>query len=329
MRAVGAVQSQDYAGAKWSLGQRVRNGTDAAVEAAFAAGSILRTHVLRPTWHFVTPADIRWMLRLTAPHVLVHNGYQYRELELDAAVFRRTHAVIAHALRGGQELTRSELGAALRRGGIAAATRRLAYVMMEAELTGLVCSGAMRGKQHTYALLEARVAPAPVLTREESLAELTRRFFAGHAPATREHYAWWSGLSVADAKAGIALLGADLPGRRIDGTTWYGASERAPRPIPPEAHLVPEYDEALVGSKDLAVPALPRDARRRAWSDIWFRPVLIGGSRAGTWRRTVTAKGAIMETNLFARLDREQAAALRRAADRYDRFLGLPVTLLP
>ncbi len=146
---LGAVQSQDYLGAKWSVGQRVKDGTDAAVERAFTAGAILRTHMLRPTWHFVAPADIRWMLRLTAPHVHALNAYSYRELELDETVVARSHRLLARALEGGTELTRRELAAVLQRGGISARSRRLAYIMMHAELEGLVCSGAVRGKQHT------------------------------------------------------------------------------------------------------------------------------------------------------------------------------------
>ncbi len=322
-----AVQSQDYAGAKWSVGQRVRNGTDAAVEAAFATGRILRTHILRPTWHFVLPADIRWMLRLTAPHVLALNAYQHRELELDAEVFRRCHALVTRALRDGGQLTRAEIGVVLKRGGIVAETRRLAYIMMRAELEGVVTSGARRGKQHTYALLEERVPPAPSLSRDEALAELTRRFFAGHAPATLQHYAWWSGLSVANAKAGVAMLGADLSATVRDGRTWYGVRTPAPRPLPPEAHLLPEYDEALVGSKDLPMPDLPRPKGR--WRDEWHRPVIIGGRRAGTWRRRVAPRRVVLEANLFASLDRGQSNALHAAAERYGRFLGLPVKLEP
>lgn len=325
VRLLGAVQSQDYSGAKWSVGQRVRNGTDAGLDAAFNSGRILRTHILRPTWHFVTPADIRWMLRLTAPHVLALNAYQYRELELDVAVFERSHALFAKALSGGIQLTRAELGGVLKQGGIVAATRRLAYIMMHAELSGLVCSGAPRGKQHTYALLEERVPPAPAMSRDEALAELTRRFFAGHAPATLQHYVWWSGLSVASAKAGVAMLGADLPGTVLDGNTWYGVRTPPPKPLPGAVHLLPEYDEALVGSAALAVPDLPRARRRGAWRDDWSRPVLVGGRRAGTWRRTVTARAVVLETNLFASLDRAQLKALDAAAQRYGRFLGLPV----
>jgi hypothetical protein len=169
---LGAVQAQDYAGARWALGQRLRDVTDEAIETAFADGSILRTHLLRPTWHFVAPADIRWLLALTAPRVVAALAYNDRALGLDAAVFARSNDVIARALEGGRQLTRPELERALGRAGIATNGQVLAHLLMHAELDGVVCSGPRRGKQFTYVLLEERVPPARCLARDESLAEL-------------------------------------------------------------------------------------------------------------------------------------------------------------
>ncbi|RIQ20739.1 DNA glycosylase AlkZ-like family protein, partial [Jiangella rhizosphaerae] len=156
----GAVQSQDYHPAKWGVAQRLRGAvTDAGLDHAFAEGELLRTHVLRPTWHFVTPADIRWLLALTAPRVHALNAYYYRQAELDDALLRRAADVVTEALAGGEHLTRPEVAAVLERHGIVAAGPRLAYILMFAELEQLICSGALRGKQHTYALLDDR-APA-------------------------------------------------------------------------------------------------------------------------------------------------------------------------
>src|SRR6185436_10236792 len=150
---LGAVQAQDYAGAKWAIGQRIPNATDAAIDRSFNEGEILRTHVMRPTWHFVTPADIRWILELTAPRVHAANAYMYRKLELNDAIFKRSNAVLAKALQGGMQLTRTELASAFNKAGIIADGLRLGYFMMYAELEGLICSGGRRGKQFTYALL--------------------------------------------------------------------------------------------------------------------------------------------------------------------------------
>jgi len=192
-----AVQSQDYLGAKWALAQRTVGGDDAAVQKAFQEGRFLRTHVLRPTWHFVAPRDIRWLLALTAPRVHALNAYYYRKHGLDAASVKRSNARIVKALSSGTHLTREELGQVLAVGKTALSGERLAYFIMRAELDALICSGAMRGKRHTYALLEERVAPAETLARDEALARIARWYVIGHGPAQARDLAWWSGLSVA------------------------------------------------------------------------------------------------------------------------------------
>jgi len=201
---LGAVQAQDFAAAKWALGLRLQGVTDDDIEQAFTDGAILRTHVMRPTWHFVSPADIRWLLALTAPHVRAASAYYNRKLELDDAVFRRTNAVLANALQGGKQLTRDELASALQQAGIATdGEQRVTYIMMRAELDGVICSGARRGKQFTYALLAERAQQARTLDRDEALAELTMRYFTSHGPATIQDFVWWSGLTVGSRNGDI------------------------------------------------------------------------------------------------------------------------------
>lgn len=191
---LGAVQAQDYAGAKWALAQRVKSIiTDAEIDQTFADGAILRTHLMRPTWHFVAPADIRWMLMLTAPRVHAVSAFMYRQLELDKTIIKKSYAVLEKTLRGNKQLTRTELGAAFKKAGIIAEGMRLGYFMMSAELDGIICSGARKGKQFTYTLLEERVPPAKALKREEALVELVRRYFASRGPATLHDFIWWSG----------------------------------------------------------------------------------------------------------------------------------------
>jgi hypothetical protein len=329
---LGAMQSQDYAGAKWSVGQRVTHAVDADVERAFASGAILRTHVLRPTWHFVAPADIRWMVELTAPRVHALNAYYCRKFELDEALFARSHALFAHALQGGQHLTRPELASLLAKAGIAADKLRLSYIMMQAELEGLICSGAVCGKQQTYALLEERAPTARRLPRDEALAELAYRFFASHGPATLNSYVWWSGLSVADAKAGLVMVKQRLAHDVLDGQTYWFRDSAPPAPstpAPTTAYLLPEYDEGILAYKDTAMVDLPWTIERDAWSDFFYRPVIIDAKRAGTWRRTIANGAVVIETNLFTTLGPDQARALDAAAARYGAFVGLPVTVTP
>ena len=232
---LGAVQAQDYGPAKWSLGARVAGATDAQVERAFAAGAILRTHVLRPTWHFVLPADIRWLLTATAPRVRARDARRYAQLGLDGDTLRRSAAALVAALRGGNQLTRREAAAVLTAAGIGVEGQRLPYLLMAAELDALICSGPRRGKQHTYMLLEERAPDARDLPRHEALAELARRFFAGHGPATARDFAIWATLTLAEARAAIEAAGPELRAEDLGGLRFWasatgtGERGRAPR----------------------------------------------------------------------------------------------------
>jgi hypothetical protein len=323
VRWLGAVQAQDYAGAKWALGLRAKGLTDADADRALDEGTILRTHILRPTWHFVIPADIRWMLALTAPRVHAANAHTYREFELDASVFRRSRKELERALRGGKERTRAELASVLRRGGIAAKGIRLAALMIEAELEGVIVSGPRRGKQFTYALLEERAHPAGTIGREEALAELTKRYFSSHGPATLRDYVWWSGLTVGDAKAGIEIVESELDEEVLDGRTCWFVGSRAPAPsASTSAHLLPNYDEYLIAYKDRG-PVVGASGQ-----DVFSHFFVIAGRLAGSWRRTLKKDSVLVEAVPYRRLSRADTRALAHSAERYGRFLGRTAQLV-
>jgi len=305
VRRLGAVQAQDYGSAKWGVGTRTRGAVDAVVERAVNEGSILRTHVLRPTWHFVTPADIRWMLALTAPRIKAAMAYYDRQLELDAAVFRRARVN-------------------------AAGSQRLGHLLMRAELEGIVCSGARRGKQATYALLEERVPPTAPLDRDEALLELTGRYFATRGPATLQDFAWWAGLTVADASRGVAIAGRRLEREVIgDETYWLEPARRSPRGRSPTAHLLPNYDEYFIGFKNrsaigtrlsLATGELAGDALRA-------HVIVVDGQLVGGWKRTLTRAAVVVELTLLVSLTKPEQEAVRAAAQALGAFLDLPVEL--
>ena len=320
---MGAVQAQDYPGAKWALGLRIPALTDTDVERAFSEGHILRTHVLRPTWHFVTPADIRWMLDLTGPRVRRMNASYYRKLGLDDALVARCRRIMERALGGGTQLTRAQIGTALRRAGIAIDRLALAHVMMDAELTGVVCSGAREGKQFTYALLEERAPRAKPLTRDEALAELTRRYFTSHGPATIRDYVWWSGLAVGDARRGIEILGSGLQRKLLGDDPHWAAPARAAMPAARGAHLLPNYDEYLIAYQDRGTVVGP--ARLRAvgpkGSDVFAHNFIIDGRLAGSWTRTHGRDEARVHVVSYGRLTPPDRRAIAAAAERYGRFM--------
>lgn len=330
VRWLGAVQSQEYEAAKWGLGLRMPGGsTDADVERAFSDGDILRTHVMRPTWHFVTPADIRWLLELTAPRVHRAASPYRRHLELDAPTLVRATRLMERALRDGQHLTRRELGERLRRAGVAAEGERLGQMAMYAELEGVICSGPRRGRQSTYALVSER-APDPVrLTRDEALATLSRRYFASHGPATVRDFAWWSGLTMADGRRGLEMNN----GRRddIEGRTYWTLGDESARPSRRQAaHLLPIYDEYLVSYRDRdAVPHGPSVIARGSREAVNFRHALIiDGHVTGTWRTTRTSKAVRVDVISLRRLSTSASRALTRAVQRFERFVDVPIELV-
>ncbi len=298
VRWLGAVQAQDYGAAKWALALRMRNATHAQVEEAFNEGRIIRTHLLRPTWHFVVPEDIRWLLELTAPQVNRRSGSGYRMFELDAAVFKRSNKVLTNALRGGKHLTRATLKAVLNKSGVAADDGvRLAHIMLRAELDGVVCSGPRIGKQFTYALLEERVPPAKPLTRDEALAKLTRNYFTSHGPATLQDFIWWSGLTTADAKRGVDM--ADLVAEK---TYWRTRSTPISNRIENPCHLLPAFDEYFVAYKNREGGLGPT--------------IIINGRVVGTWKRD----SVTINLNLSRDLNKSEQRAIEKAAERYIEF---------
>lgn len=336
------MQAQDYGPAKWAVGARAAGATDAAVEEAVAAGRILRTHVLRPTWHFVLPADLRWLLTATAPRILAHDRRRYAELGLDAAARERAAAAFAGALRGGQALTRAEMAAVAADAGVSPEGQRLPYLLMSAELAALICSGPRRGGQQTYALLDERAPGAPDLPRDAALAELAARYFAGHGPATAGDLARWASLTLAEARAGIERAGTRLQREEAGGLTlWSGAeaadadgpasSSReggAPAERRPVVALVHGYDEMVMGySETKGLLAREGSSWTAATPPVGRLIVLVDGRFGGFWRRKVTKARVLVEAELIDTWDDAGRKALAAEAQRFAAFLGLDLDL--
>lgn len=319
------MQAQDYAGAKWALAIRTRGATDAEVERELSVGDILRTHVLRPTWHFVRPEDIRWMLTLTAPRVNAAMAYHDRYFELSSTMYRRSHDAITKALRDGQHLTRAELRTALERAGLKGVSgQRLGRLMMRAELDALICSGARRGKEATYALLDARVPSAAPVERDAALRELAERYFSTRGPATVRDFAWWSGLTVADAKRSVQIARSSLRVDTIEGQEYWSSEGAVPR-ARPSVHLLPNYDEYFVGYKDRGAITrrLAGNRSAAAFNALMGHVVIVDGQLVGNWRRSSATK-ATVELALRAKLTGNERARVVTAAARFSAFLGSP-----
>jgi hypothetical protein len=325
-----AVQAQDYTAAKWALGLRMRNASDEIIEQAFTDGTILRTHVMRPTWHFVLPSDIRWLLELTAPRIKAANAYYIRTHGLDNTVFTQSNAILAKALLGGKQLTRTELVSELQHSGIVTGdVLRSTYIIMNAELDGIICSGARRGKQFTYALLDERAPQARTLNRDEALAELARRYFTSHGPATLQDFVWWSGLTAADAKNGLEMNSSQLMNEIIDNQAYWRSSSLPPaNDLSQLIYLLPNFDEYTVGYTDRSAIIAASDTEKiNAPGDVLNPVIVLDGRVIGTWKRTIKKDSVILTPNLFNSPTKPETRALTASANRYGAFLNLPMNI--
>jgi hypothetical protein len=326
-----AMQAQEYGPAKWSIGQRSTGLVDADLDAAVAEGSIVRTHVLRPTWHFVARDDIRWLLALSGPRVQQGNAGRNRQLGLDARTLTRAEKVVTSTLEGGNRLTRDELATEFDRRKLDRGGQRMPYLLMHCELVGLIGSGGRKGKQHTYALLDERVPADPrPFDRDDALVELVRRYLGSHGPATVKDMSWWSGLTMTDIRRAIDVLGDEVASDEVDGLSFVSASsERSARPPSASgAHLLQTYDELVVGYTESRFHGeAVGDLARQAWNDRTYPTgvFLLRGRVFGHWRRTLDAKRIRVAIHTYAETTAADERSLGSAAKRLGRFVSLPV----
>lgn len=324
VRALCVMQAEDYPSAKWAVAQRSLGLTDADLDQALAEGSIIRTHAMRPTWQFVTPADLRWVLQLTAPRISQANAYMYRKVGLDEKLFAKSEAALRRALQGGKQLTRRELSAALEQAGVktTGVPLRFPYILMRAEIDMVICSGGRQGKQFTYALFEERVPEGNQLSRDEALAEFVARFFMGHGPATIRDFAIWSGLTMTDAKHGLEMAKPKLNSIEIEGLTlWFAKTMRWAKPASPVVRLIPALDEYFIGYHDYLALLLD-PAHRQQVVDAGGQAILVDGRIAGIWKRTVSKGRTTITPNLFNTLTPPEETALDAELKRYAHFVS-------
>lgn len=323
---LGAMQAQDYTGALWSVGLRVTSATETRIEQAIADRAIVRTWPMRGTLHFVAAQDVRWLLQLLTPKVITGSAGRYRQLELDDATFARSKAVFINALQGSKQLTREELYAHHEGAGLATTGQRGYYFLVRAAQDGLICFGPMQGKQQTFALLDEWLPPTKPLAREEALAELTRRYFTSHGPATLQDFTGWAGLTVTDAKIGLAGAGNALMQETFNNQSYWLPHQRpVVKTESPAAYLLPGFDEYILGYKDRS-PVLDSAFNNHicpGGNGVFQPTMVVDGQVVGTWKR-VLKKGKVLLTFApFHPLNSVEHTAFAVAADQYGAFVGL------
>jgi len=323
---MGAIQAQDYNMAKWAIGVRLPDVTDKIIQTAIDKGKIMRTHLLRPTWHFVSADDIYWMLQLSAPRIKASIKTRNKQLGLTAKIISKSNSIIEKALAGGKHLTREELMARIEKARIRTEEYRSGHLMLEAELDGIVCSGSINGLKQTYALLEERIPKPKAITLEEALAKLAQKYFESRYPATLQDFIWWSGLSAANAKLGLEMIKSKFISETIGSQTfWMPFSFEKPNSRNESAHLLPAYDEFTISYKDRSASLSLKDQKRLNTFNGIFKPIIvINGNVAGMWKRTIKNDKVIIETKFFNKAfagKKLQKELLKDAALKLGNFL--------
>jgi hypothetical protein len=329
VRWMGALQAQDYQQALWAIGVRTRSATMAEVEQAVAEARIIRTWPMRGTIHFVLPEDARWMLQLSAARTIAADRRRQSQLGIDEDILKRSAKVLSHSLKDGRPVSRPDLMADLEAAGIATTGQRGYHILWYLSQTGLTCLGPLLGKQQSFVLLDAWAPRSRELSREESLAELAGRYTVGHGPATVHDFAGWAGLIVADARRGLEAADPALISEVAEGKTYWRSSRSPHGPFSDQTvvHLLPGFDEFLLGYKDRSEVLAPEHATRvvPGGNGIFFPMVVVGGQVVATWKRTVRKDGVDILIKPFS-FGHPWEASVMEPAKRYCTFLGLNLT---
>ncbi|MDR1552821.1 MAG: winged helix DNA-binding domain-containing protein [Prevotellaceae bacterium] len=321
---MGAIQAQDYNMCKWAIGVRLKSATIADIESAFERGEILRTHVMRPTWHLVAAEDIRWMLELCRDKVKAASSARDKYLEITEKLFIQTNSLIAKMLEGNNHLTRREIADRLSESGIKTDTSRMIHFMYRAEAEGIVCSGIDKGRQQTYALIDERVKTFKNLNKDEALVRLATKYFQSHSPATLQDFNWWSGLSVTDCKYAINLIDKDLIKEKTEQSTLLiHKSLDGKLNFSDCACLLPAFDEYLISYKNRdSVIAAEHQPRAFTKNGI-FRPIVMyNGKISGTWTQTTNRNKKEINILPFDKKLKIDSELLKKAENKYLLFIS-------
>jgi hypothetical protein len=331
-----AVQSQDYPAGKWALGVRAPGVSLAEVNSAIDDGLIVRSWPMRGTLHLVPAPELNWMAQLTTPRLLAAGKTRRAQLEIDDATVEHAREAAVTALEGGRRLTRAGFLEVLEEAGISIAGQRGYHLIGQLAQTGTVCWGPHEGRQQALVLQDEWIPNPRILTREEALGEFVLRYFHGHGPATLKDFAWWSKLTVAEAKTGLAVVRSELADIDVDGATLYfpASADTGQLGSPPrqrtETLLLPPFDEYLLGYTDRSFAIEPEQLTRvvPGKNGIFLRILVAEGRIIGTWRVSSASRAQSAEPEPFEGMSADQYSGFERAVREYADFLGSPVTAL-
>ncbi len=319
-----AMQAQDFSMAKWAIGVRLDDSTNTQIDTAINKGEILRTHLLRPTWHFVSAEDIYWIIELAAPQIKSLIRSRNNQLELTATVINKSNDVIEKALENEKQLTREVLIAELTKAKIRTDENRASHILLCAELDKIICSGGLQGNKQTYALFEKRVKQKNILNREEAVSILAKKYFNSRCPATLQDFIWWSGLSVKEARFGLENIKSDLRSETIDSLVyWMPDSFNVSITNINSIYLLPAFDEFLISYKNRSASIHPSLQKKAVSDNGIFRPIIVvNGQVTGIWKRTIKKDNVIIDIDFFRKHSKSELKCIEKSAEVYGNFMG-------
>lgn len=320
---MGALQAQDFAMSKWALGIRKPGAFETEIETAFNSGSIVRTHVMRPTWHTVAASDIYWMQDLSAKRIKGSAKGRLKELELTPEVLSRFYSILEKTLAGNNHHTRDELVSLFEQNSIANYDNRMSHILILAEQDGLICSGKIKQGKTTYALLEEWVPQKSNISREEALEKLARKYFSSHGPATLTDFQWWSGLSLSEVRKALNLIQHDFLSENI-GSETYWFSHTITSSVPENTiHLLPAFDECIISYKDRTATLTVDHHKKAVTRNGIFHPVILhNGKAVGIWKRTIKNQKVTIDIHPFDSFTPSLVAPLEDKIHEFGVFLN-------
>lgn len=324
------MQAQDFRSMMWAIGLRLHDTKLSEVEKAYNSGTILRTHVMRPTWHIVARENLSWLLDLTAAQVLSQTKGRLRDLELTPRLLKKCHSIIEKEMDGANHLTREEISLVLTKSKLSLISQQLSHILMDAELHKLICSGRLKNNKISYALFDERVAKQTKLTHEEALAKLARIYFASHGPALIEDFQWWSGLSLGKAKLAVAAIEKDFSTLIVDDKKFYFFEEASCRQPEINAHyLLPAYDEFVISYKDRSGMFKDHTYAKAISNNGVFRPVIVNGEGRiiGIWSQTTRGNQRFLGFQFFENETLKVSRTLEKEMMRYSDFSNIQTTV--
>ncbi|MDD4777628.1 MAG: winged helix DNA-binding domain-containing protein [Fermentimonas sp.] len=317
-----AIQSQALEMAKWAIGSRLKECSNKSVTDALNTGEIIRTHILRPTWHFVAAEDIYWMYELSYSRLKpVYQSYA-KMLKADETLLYSYLPHIESLLRDGRHLTKQEIGNKLKDVGFELDDNNLSVLLSFAELERIIVNGRLDGNKQTFTLLEEWSPYRKSISRDEALERLADKFFRSHGPATLQDFVWWSGLTLTECRKALEMINPSFVSEMVNGREcWMANDIRTPPVNVNSALLLAPFDEFLVSYKDRSEIFDSDHLRRVVTKNGIFSPtIMLNGKVIGTWKKIMKRNNTEIVLSFFEKVNKCVANLFEPEKKRLEEF---------